>query len=38
MPPGDAHRNQKTKNLALLAILVAISALCYGVTMVKWGA
>ena len=37
MPYGDAHRAQKRKNFALLAILLALIALMYAISLMKMG-
>jgi len=38
MPEAGAHRRQRQKNLVLLAVLVALVGLFYGLTMVKMSA
>lgn len=37
MPINERHYKQKTKNYALLAILVAFIALMYSLTMLRLG-
>ncbi len=36
-PAGDMHRRQRSKHLALLAVLLGLAVLFYLITLVKMG-
>lgn len=36
-PPSEMHRRQRSKNLALLAVLLGLALLFYLITLVKMG-
>ena len=37
MPHSDQHQKQKKKNLALFAVLVALIALVYAISLMRMG-
>ena len=37
MPHSDQHQKQKKKNLALFAVLVALLALVYAISLMRMG-
>ena len=37
MPKNDQHRKQKSKNIALFCILLALILLVYGITLMRMG-
>lgn len=38
MPIGEMHKQKKTKNIALLVIMLSIVALFFSVTIIKFNA